>query len=181
MGSYTRMRNSLNLWPDPHSYITNSPSAPTLALGKYYFQLHHRKSKFDGYHPVFSEQHFRTLPYSDTPEILLVGRSNVGKSSLLNALLGVPTKKFASESTKPGHTRELQAWPVGKRIFVKHANPRISKMKDKDVKPEKKIVQIGEGFCLVDSPGYGPASREMWGREIKKYLTQRKAYVHSSS
>jgi len=51
------------------------------------------------------------LPHADVPEIALAGRSNVGKSSLINAITG--RLKLARASTEPGRTRELNFFRVG--------------------------------------------------------------------
>jgi GTP-binding protein len=51
------------------------------------------------------------LPPGDVPEIAFAGRSNVGKSSLINALTG--RNKLARASTEPGRTRELNYFRVG--------------------------------------------------------------------
>ncbi|MEL7128879.1 MAG: ribosome biogenesis GTP-binding protein YihA/YsxC [Pseudomonadota bacterium] len=51
------------------------------------------------------------LPPGDRPEIAFAGRSNVGKSSLVNALLG--RNKLARSSAEPGRTRELNYFDLG--------------------------------------------------------------------
>lgn len=51
------------------------------------------------------------LPESDRPEIAFAGRSNVGKSSLINALLN--RKGLARASAEPGKTRELNYFNLG--------------------------------------------------------------------
>lgn len=81
------------------------------------------------------------------PEVAFLGRSNVGKSSLLNAIMG---KEICWTSSKPGRTREMNAFGIG---GTKGG--------------ESKIV-------LLDMPGYGKASRTEWGIEIMKYLQGRK-------
>lgn len=91
------------------------------------------------------------LPESGLPEIAFLGRSNVGKSSLLNAL--VRRKKLARTSSTPGKTRELVLFRV---------------------RTEK--GEIG----LVDLPGYGWAKvskkeRASWQRLVEGYLAQREA------
>ncbi len=68
------------------------------------------------------------FPSLDIPQVALAGRSNVGKSSLINALAG--RKKLAKISSTPGKTRSLN--------FYRAA---------------------GDGFYLVDLPGYGYAKR----------------------
>lgn len=51
------------------------------------------------------------LPEADRPEIAFAGRSNVGKSSLINALLN--RKNIARASAEPGRTRELNYFDLG--------------------------------------------------------------------
>jgi GTP-binding protein len=54
------------------------------------------------------------LPHADVPEVAFAGRSNVGKSSLINAVTG--RNKIARASTEPGRTRELNYFRVGERL-----------------------------------------------------------------
>ena len=54
------------------------------------------------------------LPDADVPEIAFAGRSNVGKSSLINGLTG--RNKLARASTEPGRTRELNFFRMGDRL-----------------------------------------------------------------
>ena len=88
------------------------------------------------------------LPDPDVPEIAFAGRSNVGKSSLLNALTN--RNKLARTSNTPGRTQELNFFDVGK--------PKVMR--------------------LVDMPGYGfaDAPRDMvkrWRFLINDYLRGR--------
>ena len=57
-----------------------------------------------------------TLPDSDVPEIAFAGRSNVGKSSLINALTG--RKQLARASTEPGRTRKLNFFDMQGRLRI---------------------------------------------------------------
>jgi GTP-binding protein len=55
-----------------------------------------------------------TLPDSELPEIAFVGRSNVGKSSLINDLTG---KKIAMTSSTPGKTRLINFFSINKSFY----------------------------------------------------------------
>lgn len=57
-----------------------------------------------------------SLPGIGAPEIAFAGRSNVGKSSLVNALTG--RKTLARVSSKPGHTRQLNFFDLGGRLWL---------------------------------------------------------------
>lgn len=92
-----------------------------------------------------------SLPPEGLPEVALIGRSNVGKSSLLNALMGTPGA--ARVSDKPGKTQQLAFFSVGVRA---------------------------EEFLLVDMPGYGFAmagDRDVarWQDLCTHYLQKRKS------
>ncbi len=56
------------------------------------------------------------LPQSDLPEVAFAGRSNVGKSSLLNALTF--RKNLARASNTPGRTRELNFFNLDERLML---------------------------------------------------------------
>lgn len=56
------------------------------------------------------------LPGDSTPEIAFAGRSNVGKSSLLNALTG--QRKLAMTSVTPGRTRQLNFFSLDDRLML---------------------------------------------------------------
>lgn len=55
-------------------------------------------------------------PSSDLNEVLIVGKSNVGKSSLINALC--QRKRLAYTSSKPGHTRLLNYFNIANKFFL---------------------------------------------------------------
>jgi GTP-binding protein len=89
------------------------------------------------------------LPKDGRPEIAFAGRSNVGKSSLINALTG--RTSLARVSVTPGRTRELNFFTLGKNAAL----------------------------YLVDMPGYGYARASKsaikgWTRLIGEYLKGRR-------
>lgn len=65
---------------------------------------------------MLSAVSLETLPPARLPEICFAGRSNVGKSSLINALTN--RKGLARASNTPGRTRELNYFNVDERLFV---------------------------------------------------------------
>jgi GTP-binding protein len=86
-------------------------------------------------------------PESTMPEVAFAGRSNVGKSSLLNRL--IHRKKFARVSNTPGRTREINFFKInGEFVFVDlpgYGYARVSKEKKAEWRP------LIEGF-LSGSP-----------------------------
>src|SRR6476659_10042401 len=76
-------------------------------------------------------------PDSSLPEIAFAGRSNVGKSSLLNTL--VRRKAFARVSRTPGRTREINFFNVNNQFILAdlpgYGYARISKERKADWKP----------------------------------------------
>lgn len=74
-------------------------------------------------------------PENILPEFLLVGRSNVGKSSFINALIG--RKNYARTSSKPGKTQTLNFYNINKEFFLVdvpgYGYSKLSKDNDKKI------------------------------------------------
>lgn len=105
------------------------------------------------------------LPECTLPEVAFVGRSNVGKSSLLNKLMF--SKKLAKVSSKPGKTATINFYEVGKDLERNDAEPDGANKKAEE-------TEIGP-VHLVDLPGYGyaqvsKAEKERWSRLIGGYF-----------
>ena len=62
---------------------------------------------------AFKESHY---PPPDRPEVAFAGRSNVGKSSLINVI--VNRKKMTRTSSRPGRTQALNFYTVGDRMYL---------------------------------------------------------------
>ena len=87
------------------------------------------------------------LPETDRPEFAFAGRSNVGKSSLLNAL--ILRKNYARTSSQPGKTQTINFYNISDEIFL--------------------VDLPGYGYAKVSEE-----TRAKWGRMIERYLRQSK-------
>ena len=143
---------------------THTP-APTRAQLKYAHTFFHSSPP----HLLYSAPIFRTLPPSPTPEVAFLGRSNVGKSSLLNALFGRSRLKDAHVSKRPGRTRTMNGFGVTGPDLELGAAPATGDQKGAIWRRFPR-----GGLVVVDMPGYGSGSREEWGKEVLKYLERRK-------
>ena len=156
-----------------------------------------RATRFFARGPVsflFSAGKLPQIPHdSQTPEIALLGRSNVGKSSLLNALLNKKNAKLAHESKHPGRTRTLNFFGVGGAAEVSAGSKRVAKRGmsmemlkrgaegKKDVKRGSEVRNVigKDGLAVVDCPGYGFGSRDEWGEVVVRYLQKREQLVRA--
>ncbi|VVS99768.1 ribosome biogenesis GTP-binding protein YihA/YsxC [Erythrobacter sp. EC-HK427] len=120
---------------------------------------------------LLSAPQLKFLPEPDFPEIAFCGRSNVGKSSLINALTG--RKSIARASVTPGRTQELNFFEVGDPTqfrFVDMPGYGFAKAPVKVVEKWKQLVRtflrgrvpLRRTMLLVDSRhGLKPSDREM--------------------
>ncbi|MBB4825878.1 GTP-binding protein [Sporosarcina luteola] len=85
-------------------------------------------------------------PDDGYPEFALAGRSNVGKSSFINKMIG--RKSLARTSSKPGKTQTLNFYKIEEQLFF--------------------VDVPGYGYAKVSK-----SEREAWGKMIERYLTGR--------
>ena len=103
---------------------------------------------------VTSVAEYSSLPHDLTPEIAFAGRSNCGKSTLLNAICG--RKALARVSKTPGRTQALNYFSA---VFEDDDRQKFE-------------------ANLVDLPGYGYAAvnkklKQHWADLLQRYLTER--------
>lgn len=106
---------------------------------------------------IISSPEFEKCPVPDKPEYAFIGRSNVGKSSVINMLCN--NEKLAKTSSSPGKTQ-----------LINHFEILSTSGEPQDNKAFK--------WYLVDLPGYGFAqvsqrSRRRWEQMIENYLRKR--------
>lgn len=113
------------------------------------------------------------------PEVALVGRSNVGKSSMINSLLGMP--KLARTSNTPGRTQTLnfyRIWPNGRPNFGDPKAPAEAGDRFTLRGAALDAARAAGAFYFVDMPGYGFArvsegQKRSWRKLIEHYLLTR--------
>ncbi len=88
--------------------LSTTPSAAEIEAGR---RLFAQECRF-----FAAAQRLAELPQGRLPEVAFAGRSNVGKSSLLNALVGRRT--LARTSHTPGRTRQLNFFELGRRLVL---------------------------------------------------------------
>ncbi|WP_300602235.1 ribosome biogenesis GTP-binding protein YihA/YsxC [Niabella sp.] len=107
---------------------------------------------------VKSSAEYTQCPKADRPEFAFIGRSNVGKSSLINMLCN--KKALAKTSAAPGKTQLINHFDIasGRR--------------------DKAGRMVKSSWYLVDLPGYGYAKvsqkqRKSWSMMIERYILKR--------
>ena len=95
---------------------------------------------------ITSAPQLEDCPPMILPEFCFAGRSNVGKSSLINALL--KRKNLARTSNMPGKTQQMNYYKVGEAFYL--------------------VDLPGYGYAKVPK-----TERERWGKNIRVYLTER--------
>ena len=106
---------------------------------------------------LISSPDYTKCPKPDRPEYAFIGRSNVGKSSLINMLCD--NQKLAKTSGTPGKTQLINHFEI-------------------ESAPAPGVQQKSDAWFLVDLPGYGFAkvsqsSRNRWSQMIENYLRKR--------
>ena len=108
---------------------------------------------------VISSPSYKDCPVTDLPEYAFIGRSNVGKSSLINMITDID--KLAKTSAAPGKTQLINHFTI------------------ETVDEKKKASK----WWLVDLPGYGFAKvsmsqRKQWETMIEDFLKKRETLAH---
>jgi GTP-binding protein len=108
---------------------------------------------------VISSPSYQDGPLTDLPEYAFIGRSNVGKSSLINMIVDID--KLAKTSAAPGKTQLINHFAI-------------------ETIDEKRVVSK---WWLVDLPGYGfakvsIAQRKKWESMIEDFLRKRETLAH---
>ena len=88
-----------------------------------------------------------TLPDNQKPEIAFAGKSNVGKSSLINALMN--RKSYARISATPGKTQTINFYSINDEMYL--------------------VDLPGYGYAKVSE-----AEKQKWGKLIERYLQESK-------
>ena len=101
---------------------------------------------------IISKPHWKDCPTPDIPEYAFIGRSNVGKSSLINALCG--NKGLAKTSSTPGKTQLINHFLINENWYL--------------------CDLPGYGYAKVSKK-----SREEWAKMIKGYILNRENLMNT--
>lgn len=116
------------------------------ALNRNFAGMKISKAKF-----VISNTDYRKCPTDNIPEFAFIGRSNVGKSSLINMLVGM--KDLAKTSGRPGKTQLINHFSINDSWFL--------------------VDLPGYGYAKVSK-----VQRDKWQRFISDYLTKREQLLN---
>src|SRR6185295_12981127 len=100
---------------------------------------------------LISSPDYMKCPEADRPEYAFIGRSNVGKSSLINMLMN--QQKLAKTSASPGKTQMINHFTVNNEFYI--------------------VDLPGYGFAKVSQ-----TSRRRWEQMIENYLRKRETLLH---
>lgn len=100
---------------------------------------------------VISNTDYKNCPNDNKPEFAFIGRSNVGKSSLINML--VDNKKLAKTSGRPGKTQLINHFEINKEWYL--------------------VDLPGYGYAKASK-----TAREKWEKFIAEYLTRREPLLN---
>lgn len=106
----------------------------------------YRKMNFQQAKFITSAPSLEQCPPSSLPEVCFAGRSNVGKSTLINAI--TKKRKLARTSNTPGKTQQMNYYEINNQIYF--------------------VDLPGFGYAKVSKK-----ERERWGRDIREYLINR--------
>ncbi|GAB2828206.1 GTP-binding protein [Ferruginibacter profundus] len=127
---------------------------------------------------LISSPDYTKCPVPDKPEYAFIGRSNVGKSSLINMLCNYD--KLAKTSSAPGKTQMINHFEIFSSLPAKDDNAPAAKVtaKSNAYKPPVAGDAGSSQWYIVDLPGYGFAkvsqsSRRRWEQMIENYLRKR--------
>lgn len=120
---------------------------------------------------LISSPDYTKCPKADRPEYAFIGRSNVGKSSLINML--VDNHKLAKTSSAPGKTQLINHFDIKSYPGQAPASPGGG---------GKTHSREATAWYLVDLPGYGFAKvsqskRNQWEQMIENYLRKRENLI----
>jgi GTP-binding protein len=121
---------------------------------------------------VISSPDYTKCPKPDRPEYAFIGRSNVGKSSLINMLCD--NQKLAKTSSAPGKTQLINHFDIKSLPDSIGGKGKISSPTGGG--------REGASWYLVDLPGYGFAkvsqsTRKQWEQMIENYLRKRENLI----